>query len=99
MRERLLSYIGSEGGKVTVLKESLMNLDGGDFDNEGNLFVSSFQKGEIYKIPNYGRGELTTFLGGLTTPADISIDRKKNDLLIPSLNGNTVSSVPLKKTS
>jgi hypothetical protein len=42
---------------------------------------------------------LTTFLGGLTTPADISIDRKKNDLLIPSLNGNTVSSVPLKKTS
>jgi sugar lactone lactonase YvrE len=86
-------------GALTVLKESLMNLDGGDFDNEGNLFVSSFQKGEIYKIPNYGRGELTTFLGGLTTPADISIDRKKNDLLIPSLNGNTVSSVPLKKTS
>lgn len=86
-------------GNLAVLKESLMNLDGGDFDNEGDLFVSSFQKGEIYKIPNYGRGELMTFLGGLTTPADISIDRKKNELLIPSLNGNTVSSVPLKKTS
>ena len=84
-------------GNLHTLKDSLFGLDGIDYDNEGSLFVSSFQKGEIYKIPNYGRGELTTFLNGLTSPADISVDRKKNELLIPSFNSNTVSSVSLKK--
>lgn len=86
-------------GVVEVLKESLAGLDGVDYDNEGNLFVSSFQKGEIYKIPNYGRGEIMTFLNALTTPADISVDREKSELLIPSFDANTVSSVSLKKQS
>jgi len=81
------------GGKVHVLKRDLGALDGLDYDRQGNLYVSSFEKGEIYRIPFYGRGITTVFLSGLTTPADISYDRKKNELLIPSFKGNTIATV------
>ncbi len=84
-------------GKVHVLKRGLKALDGIDHDSEGNLYVSSFEKGEIYRIPFYGRGTLTTLMSGLTTPADISCDRKKEELLIPSFKGNSVSTVSLSE--
>ncbi len=83
-------------GKVHVLKKGLNGLDGIDYDASGNLYVSSFQKGEIYRIPLYGRGTITTYLGGLRTPADISYDRKRDELLIPSFEGNTVTTVRRK---
>lgn len=77
-------------GSIHALKRGLKNLDGIDIDGQGNLFVSNFEKGEIYQIANYGRGMLTTYLTGLTTPADIAYDRVKDELLIPSLTGNTI---------
>lgn len=80
-------------GKIHILKKGLSALDGIDYDNEGNLYTSSFDKGEIYKIPFYGRGALTIFQNNLTTPSDISCDRKRNDILIPSYRGNTVTTV------
>ncbi len=80
-------------GRAHTLKKGLSGLDGIDYDSEGNVFVSSFDKGEIYKIPLYGRGSLTVFLSGLTTPSDISCDRKRSDLLIPSYKANTVTTV------
>ena len=83
-------------GKVRVLKKGLKALDGVDYDNDGNLYVSSFEKGEIYQISHLGRGPLTTYLSNLTTPADISYDRKRDEILIPSMNGNTVSTFPKK---
>ena len=88
--------IDRQGG-IHVLKRGLSGLDGIDYDNEGNLYVSSFEKGEIYKIAYWGRGAITTFLNGLVTPADISCDRNKNEILIPSFKGNTVTTQPLRK--
>ena len=86
-------------GRVHRLKRGLKNLDGIDFDLDGSIYVSSFEKGEIYRIPFYGRGTLTPFLSGLLTPADISCDRKKREILIPSFKGNSVSTkeLPQKK--
>ena len=83
-------------GKVHTLKRGLGNLDGVDHDMDGNFYVSSYTKGEVYRIPNFGRGPLSTFLSGLNTPADISVDRTKAELLIPSFDGNTVTTVSLK---
>ena len=80
--------------KIHILKKGLKVLDGIDYDNEGNLYVSSFEKGEIYQIGRMGRGPLMTYLSNLTTPADISFDRQRNQLLIPSFKGNTVSASP-----
>ena len=82
------------GGKVRVLKKGLKGLDGIDYDNDGNLYVSNHEKGEIYQIARLGRGPLTTYLSNLTTPADISYDRLRDQILIPSMQGNTVSAIP-----
>ena len=92
---RILEMMPS--GSLHVLKRDLKALDGADLDAAGNLYVSSFEKGEIYKISNYGRGPISLFMSGLTTPADISCDRKKSELLVPSFKGNTVATVPLQK--
>ena len=83
--------------KIHVVKRGLSTLDGVDYDNKGNLYVSSFEKGEIYKISYYGRGTLTTSLSGLTTPADISFDLRKNELLVPSMKGETVATYSVKE--
>ncbi|MBI3252822.1 MAG: SMP-30/gluconolactonase/LRE family protein [Candidatus Omnitrophica bacterium] len=88
--------IDSAGG-IHCLKRGLTRLDGVDYDEEGNLYVSSFEKGEIYKISRMGRGTLSTFLSGLTTPADISCDRRRKELLIPSMKAGAVTTVHLPK--
>lgn len=80
-------------GRVHVLKKGLSTLDGIDYDNAGNFYISSFDKGEIYRIPNYGRGPLSVYLSGLTTPGDITVDRKKKEILIPSFRGHTVTTL------
>ena len=81
----------TSGGKIHVLKKNLSTLDGIDYDNDGNLYVSNFEKGEVYRIPHMGRGTLSTVLSGLITPADLSYNHKKNELLIPSTKGNKIS--------
>ena len=82
-------------GRRHTLKKGLMRLDGVDYDNQLNLYVSSFEKGEIYKITRAGRGTITTLTSGLTSPADISVDRRRQELLIPSFNSGQVSTFPL----
>ena len=80
-------------GRIHVLRRGLASPMGLDYDNAGNLYVSSMEKGEIYKISVLGRGALSTYLTGLTTPADISYDRKKDEILIPSFKRNTVTTL------
>lgn len=84
-------------GKIHTLKRGLMRLDGLDYDRQDNLYVSSFEKGEIYKIPFMGRGPIQIFMGNLITPADISCDRINDEILIPSFKGNSVTTVSLRK--
>lgn len=84
-------------GRTHVVKRGLAALDGIDGDAEGNIYVSSYEKGEIYRITRWGRGVISTYLGGLDTPADLSVDAKKQALLIPSFKGNSVSTVSLIK--
>ncbi len=78
-------------GRIHALKRGLSTLKGLDYDGKGNIYVSSLEKGEIYRIPNFGRGTLSIYLGDLTAPSDISFDRRRNELLIPSLQGNTIT--------
>ncbi|GMT41837.1 MAG: ATP/GTP-binding protein [bacterium] len=63
-------------------------LDGIDFDDEGNLYVSSFTGGKIFRISPRGKSEL--LISDIVTPADISLDRKKGLILIPSFKGDRV---------
>ena len=72
--------------KYVTKKKLAAGLDGLDFDEDGNLYVSSFTAGTIFRISNEkGLEEMVT---GLVTPADISLDRKNRLILVPSFSGN-----------
>lgn len=84
-------------GQIRLLLKSkgLKKLDGIDLDDEGNIYISSFSDGRIYKIrSDFKRVKL--FKEGLTTPADISLDRVNQLVLIPSFNGNKARTEKLK---
>ncbi len=71
---------------------------------EGDLLVSSWVSGKVYRIPRSG-SELATvaeFVAAVDNPArpdgpaDMSVDRKRNRLLIPLFNANQLVIVSLK---
>lgn len=72
--------------KYTTKEKLDTGLDGIDFDEDGNLYVSSFTGGKIYRIDR--NGEVKQLVTDLVTPADISLDLKNRLILVPSFNGN-----------
>ncbi len=63
------------------------NLDGVDFDTWGNMYVSDFTAGKIWRMrPDHHFNVIAEFL---PTPAGISVDRAKNLILVPYHYGNT----------
>lgn len=84
-----------EGGKATVfaVHNSWKNLDGMDYDSSGNLYVSSFTGGNIFRIAK--DRSVTEILSGLPAPADISVDRAANQLLIPLFGGHVAKIVSI----
>lgn len=62
------------------------NLAGVDFDALGNMYVSDFSQGKVLRIdPDF---RIQTIAEFLSTPANVSIDRKNHLILIPYLSGN-----------
>jgi hypothetical protein len=87
--------VGKDGKISSYVDRKFVALDGIDFDNNGNLYVSDFQVGEIYKItPDK---QITTIKKGLKSPADISVDRAKNLLLIPLMGADKIETLDLGK--
>lgn len=57
------------------------NLSGVDFDRWGNMYVSDFSRGKIWRITRDQRFQVIAEY--LLSPADISIDRTNNLILVP----------------
>ena len=57
------------------------NLSGVDFDRWGNLYVSDFSRGKIWRMTRDHRFQVIAEY--LLSPADISIDRANNLILVP----------------
>ena len=63
------------------------NLDGVDFDTWGNMYVSDFTTGKIWRMrPDRHFSVIAEYL---PSPAGISVDRVKNLILVPYHYGNT----------
>lgn len=62
------------------------NLDGVDFDSFGNMYVSDFTAGKVWRRRPNGKFEVIAEF--LPTPADISVDRKNHLILVPYYYGD-----------
>ena len=84
-------------GKIKTFIEApaWKDLDGLDYDNSGNLYISSFTEGIIYKVSEDMK--ISVVKDGLTTPADVNINRQNNTLLIPFFNGHAAITIPIRK--
>ncbi len=77
-------------------KKGLKNLEGIDLDSNGDIIFSSFSEGIIFRLKNYE--QLEVIKSNIQTPADISVDKIKKQLLVPSFDGNQIFSIPLSPT-
>lgn len=88
-----LYFLNKKGEKEHVTQLPKGSLDGLLKLSDGTLLVSSWEGQAIYR----GRpgGTFETVLTGLTSPADIGLDTKRNRVLIPSFTTDTVIIQPL----
>jgi DNA-binding beta-propeller fold protein YncE len=75
--------------------DKFAHLDGLDRDDAGNFYVSDYHKGIVYRITPELRIEIV--VDKLSAPADISLDRANNRLLIPLMTANAITTHNLSK--
>lgn len=74
-------------------KKGPKDLEGIDIDQDGNIIFSSFSEGTIFRLKNYEQLEIIK--SGIKTPAGISVDKIKKQVLVPSFDSNQIYSFPL----
>lgn len=90
-----LVAIAPEGGSAQVIADrfGLTIGDGLAFDRRGRLYIGDF-RGRVYRMmPDRS---IERILTGLTTPADLTVDQRKNWLVIPSFTADRVLFIELQ---
>lgn len=80
--------VDMSGQLLTVYRGVFKDLDGIDLDGQGNIIVSDFGAGKIYRIKKYSSVEVLR--KNMVTPAGISFDARNNRVLVPSFEGDIV---------
>lgn len=85
-----LSALSLKNAKENFVEEQSFhgNLDGISADNQGNLWISDWMNGDIYKVSKNGAGMKIFNLKQGT--ADLSFSKELNLLLIPQMNESKV---------
>lgn len=77
----ILSTVGMDGKAQKFTKLPVKGLVGVDMDGDGNIYVSSFTRGVVYKIGK--KLEQTIVARNLVSPANLSLDKNKKLILVP----------------
>jgi len=105
--EQLLYVACWDGGAIVTVNfegevsafvlnpDEFSHLDGIDRDDDGNFYVSDYHGNAVYRITPDLRVEKLSVK--VTTPADISLDRANNRLLIPEFTADKISTLDLSE--
>jgi len=88
-----LLKISANGKELEIIDHSGKMGDGLAFDSRGFLYYSDWDGGKIFRVDKQNKS--TVIDSAFTSPADITIDREKDLLLIPEFNANDVKEVSL----
>lgn len=92
--EKLLWQFTLDGELVGTIKMPAARLDGIVADGKGNFYITSWETSSVYRLDS--SGQVTVFAEGLTSPADLGIDRKRRRLLIPQLREHKMVIIDFK---
>lgn len=79
----------------TITKKPLGNLDGLELMDDGDYLVSDWVASKIYRVSPKGKVELHS--AGYKNCADIGYVPGRNLMLVPQMNGNSVSAYDMNK--
>lgn len=83
-----------KSGKTRILKTGLRGADGVERDRKGNLYVSSWTQGKVWRLDR-NTMEAEILLQGLQSAADFYLDEKAKLLLVPDMKAGTLTFLPL----
>lgn len=86
----------SDSSVSTVVTTTFTNLDGLAEDSQGNVYVSSWGNGSIFRYDHNFTNPPELVSSGHSSPADIFINKATNIMAIPNLGGNRIDFLPLQ---
>lgn len=104
----LLSYgenipirsVNMNSGAVSVIKPtSLSNLDAIARDNSGNIYFSSYNLGNVYRIDSGFAGSPVIISSNYSGPSGLGYNRRENQLGITNYDSNKISILDLNSIS
>lgn len=93
-----LDSTGEAEPRAFGLAEHFTNLDSIEMLDDGSFIVSDFTAGKVFLVAP-DRKAVSVLAEGLTSPADIGLDREASVLYVPQLKANKVSVYKLIKVN
>jgi sugar lactone lactonase YvrE len=84
----------ADQGKLKVLATGFRGADGVEQDRAGNIYVSSWTQGKVWRLEK-GAKHPQVVLQGLTTAADFYLDEEKKQLIVPDMLTGKLHFVPI----
>jgi len=84
------NILSHRDGKSTVLATGLRGADGIEKSDGGEIFISSWTQGKIWKLPAAG-GTPELIIEGHESAADFYLDRKGKQLILPDMLAGTLT--------
>lgn len=92
LRNGNLVAIASDGSSAEVIARRFGAGDGLSFDAAGNLYISDFVRGRIFRLePSFS----SSVIARMRSPADLTVDRGRNWLVVPNFLKDAVTFVQL----
>jgi hypothetical protein len=93
------TIFSSQGQTLTALATGLRGADGLEEDARGNIYVSSWDLGKVWRIPRPSANkpsEPQVIAEGFQSAADFFLDRRARQLVLPDMKAGTVTFIPLR---
>lgn len=84
------NILSHRDGKLTVLNSGLRGADAIERGGKGELYVSSWTQGKVWKLDPDGRNE-KVIIEGHQSAADLYLDEKKGRIILPDMKAGTLS--------
>ena len=84
------NILSHRDGKLTILNTGLRGGDGIERDSKGNLYVSSWTQGKIWKLDAGGKNA-KVIVEGHKAAADFFLDEKNGLIILPDMTEGTLS--------